>query len=71
MQKAFDKLVAEKQIKPVTWYAASDPPKELFPEAFALYYSDLEWLKSNWPDLFNFFEQLDKSGKTPAPSQKK
>ena len=62
MQKKFDDLVKAKGIKPITWYAASDPPKELFPEAFALFYLDSEWLNRNWPDLFNFFDALDKAG---------
>jgi Mlc titration factor MtfA (ptsG expression regulator) len=65
VQKAFDRLVVAKNIKPVTWYAASDPPKELFPEAFALFYSDPQWLQQNWPDLFSFFETLDRTGKPP------
>jgi Mlc titration factor MtfA (ptsG expression regulator) len=72
VQKAFDKLVIDKHIKPITWYAASDPPNELFPEAFALYYGDPEWLRTNWPDLFNFFDALDKqapaAAKPPARS---
>jgi len=60
VQKAFDRLVKDKGIKPLTWYAASNVPNELFPEAFALYYADPEWLQNNWPDLFNFFDALDK-----------
>jgi hypothetical protein len=71
VQKAFDKLVTDKHIKPVTWYAASDPPKELFPEAFALYYMDPEWLKTNWPDLFDFFDALDKAAPPQRPSTPK
>ena len=66
VQKAFDKLVIDKHIKPITWYAASDPPNELFPEAFALYYGDPEWLKTNWPDLFDFFDALDKQAPPAA-----
>jgi Domain of unknown function (DUF4157) len=62
VQKAFDDLVKAKGIKPITWYAGSDPPKELFPEAFSLFYLDPEWLRQNWPDLFNFFDALDKAG---------
>jgi hypothetical protein len=68
VQKAFDKLVTDKQIKPITWYAASDPPKELFPEAFTLFYADPEWLKNNWPDLFDFFDALDKKERPRRPS---
>jgi hypothetical protein len=67
VQKAFDALVASKGIHPVTWVAGQDPPKELFPEAFALYYSDPEWLKTNWLDLYNFFDALDTTGKAPKP----
>jgi hypothetical protein len=65
MKKAFDDFVKAKKIKPVTWYAASNPPSELFPESFALYFSDPEWLKQNWPDLYRFFFTLDKTGKAP------
>jgi hypothetical protein len=60
VKKAFDTMVAAKAIRPITWYAASNPQKELFPEAFALFYCDPEWLKNNWPDLFDFFAALDK-----------
>ena len=63
VQRAFNKLAAEKHIKPITWYAASDPTNELFAESFALYYSDPKWLAQNWPDLFDFFNSLDKEGK--------
>ena len=69
VQKRFDQLVRDKGIRPVTWYAASDPPNELFPEAFALYYSDPQWLKQNWPDLYNFFDVLDKTA-PPAPARR-
>jgi hypothetical protein len=62
---AFEKLVAAKNLRPVTWYASSDPPKEFFAESFGLYYTDPEWLQRNWPDLYNFFDALDKTGKPP------
>jgi hypothetical protein len=71
VQQAFDELVADKGIKPITWYAAKDPPKELFPEAFALFYSDPEWLQNNWPDLFKFFDDLDKAGPPQKPGAPK
>jgi hypothetical protein len=61
----FDAFVKANNIKPMTWYAASNPPSELFPEAFALYQSDPEWLKTNWPALFNWFDALSKTGKAP------
>lgn len=62
-----DRLVGAKAIQPVTSYAVQSTSKESFPEAFALYYSDPEWLKTNWPDLYNFFDALDKTGKVPKP----
>jgi hypothetical protein len=65
VQKAFDALVRAKGIRPITWYAATDPPGELFPEAFSLFYLDPAWLKANWPDLFNFFAELDRTGLPP------
>ncbi len=67
LKKDFDRLVAAKNIRPITWYAASDPPKELFAESFGLYYSDPEWLQRNWPDLYNFFDAIDKTGRPPTP----
>jgi hypothetical protein len=67
VKKDFDALVKDKGIKPITWYAASDPPKELFAESFALYYSDPRWLEKNWPDLYKFFDALDKA---PPPASK-
>uniref|UniRef100_Q07PB9 Uncharacterized protein n=1 Tax=Rhodopseudomonas palustris (strain BisA53) TaxID=316055 RepID=Q07PB9_RHOP5 len=60
MRAAFDGLVRSKEIKPVTWYAASNPKDEFFPEAFSLYVGDPEWLKNNRPDLFKWFEALGK-----------
>ena len=64
----FDRLVAGRTIN-LTWYAASDPTKELFPEAFALFYGDPEWLKNNWPDLFAFFDALTRSPRCREPSR--
>jgi hypothetical protein len=66
VQKAFDALVKGSP-PPITWVAGQDPPKELLPEAFALYYSDPEWLKTKWLDLYNFFDALDTTGKVPKP----
>src|SRR5215470_5268201 len=62
VQKAFDTLVRDKGIRPITWYAGTNPPDELFPEAFSLFYLDPQWLHENWPDLFTFFEALDRTG---------
>src|SRR5262249_31405288 len=67
VKTAFNNFVRAKKIKPMTWYAASNPPSELFPEAFALYQSDPEWLKTNWPDLFTWFEKLSATGRPPPP----
>jgi hypothetical protein len=67
VKKAFDDFVIKKNIKPVTWYAASSPAKELFPEAFALFQTDPEWEKSNWPELYNWFDVLSTTGKPPPP----
>ncbi|MGQ0684454.1 hypothetical protein [Bradyrhizobium sp.] len=57
-KESFEGLVRSKGIKPVTWYAASNPMDEFLPETFALYVGDPEWLKSNRPDLFRWFETL-------------
>jgi hypothetical protein len=57
-REGFNGVVKTKEIKPVTWYAAANPKDEFFPEAFALYLGDPEWLKGNRPDLFNLFETL-------------
>jgi hypothetical protein len=62
VQRAFDALVRDTGISPITWYAGTNPPKELFPEAFSLFYLDPQWLHENWPDLFNFFDALDRTG---------
>jgi hypothetical protein len=58
MKEAFEGLVKTKKIKPVTWYSASNPKDEFFPEAFTLYIGDPEWLKANRPDLFRWFDTL-------------
>lgn len=58
MKDSFQALVKAKKIKPVTWYAASKPIDEFFPEAFTLYIGDPEWLRANRPDLFRWFETI-------------
>ncbi|MFA5951868.1 MAG: hypothetical protein WC807_16450 [Hyphomicrobium sp.] len=60
MKDGFDGLVKTKKIKAVTWYAASNAETEFFPEAFALYIGDPEWLKRNRPDLFGWFQTLSR-----------
>src|SRR5262249_3948889 len=37
VKRSFDELVRTKTIKPVTWYAASNPKDEFLAEAFAIY----------------------------------
>jgi hypothetical protein len=58
VRTAFEKLIRSKEVKPVTWYAASNPQAEFFPEAFALYHCDPEWLSASRPDLFAWFRVL-------------
>ena len=64
VRMAFEKLV--ENVKPVTWYAASNPKTEFFPEAFALYHCDPEWLSSTRPDLFAWFRLLARDGAPAA-----
>jgi hypothetical protein len=61
----FSKFVKDRGIQPFTPYAASNPGTELFPEAFYLYETDPEWLKSSHPEVFDWFETLSVNGKPP------
>jgi hypothetical protein len=57
-----------------TWYAATDPGHELFPEAFALFHQDPEWMERNWPDVFAWFTTLSDTGApppAPAPARRR
>jgi hypothetical protein len=65
IEAAFKAFVAKNKIKPMTWYAASKPTAETFPEAFALYQNDPEWMETNLPDLFSWFETLSRTGSPP------
>lgn len=67
LRKPFDDFVKAKKIKPITWYAASTPVTESFPEAFAVYQNDPEWMQTNLPELFNWMEDVSKTGKAPKP----
>jgi len=67
VKKAFDEFVKKKNIQPVTKYAGTKPAKEFFPEAFSLYNTDPEWMQTNLPDLFDWFEKLSKTGNAPPP----
>lgn len=49
-----------------TWYAASSPAHELFPEAFALYHTDPRFLCNRSPLLYAWFDQLARTGTPPA-----
>ena len=49
-----------------TWYAASDPGGEFFPEAFALYHTDPHWLCGASPLVYAWFDQLATTGTPPA-----
>jgi hypothetical protein len=66
VRAAFEKLVSSKNIKPVTWYAASNPKTEFFPEVFALYHCDPEWLGGSRPDIFAWFRLLSAEGLPPV-----
>lgn len=62
---AFNKFVKDNGIQPFTPYAAQDLKIEFFPEAFYLFETDPEWLKSSHPDVFQWFETLSTTGKPP------
>jgi len=66
-EKKFTASKAKLKTAPITWYAKSDPGKEFFAEAFALYHADPEWMKANQPDLYMWFEELAKTGQPPKP----
>ncbi len=48
----------------VSWYAATSKG-EMFPEAFAFYNTDPQWMEDNHPAMFKWFETLGKTGKPP------
>lgn len=65
IEAAFAKFVKDRKIKPMTWYAGSKPASETFPESFAIYQNDPEWMETNLPDLFSWFETLSRTGSPP------
>ena len=65
-EKKFNEFVKKKGIKPITRYAGEKPESEFFPEAFQLFQTDPEWMQTNLPDLFAWFDVLAKTGKPPA-----
>jgi len=66
IETAFTKFVKQKKIQPITWYAAKKPATESFPEAFAIYQTDPEWMQTNLPELFAWLDEVKKTGKPPV-----
>jgi hypothetical protein len=66
----FNQFVKDEGITPFTPYAAKDPAQEFFAEAFFLYSSDPEWLKSSQPKVFAWFEALSAKLGQPAVKSK-
>jgi hypothetical protein len=67
-QQKFNSFVKKKNIKPFTRYAQQTDPgpgKEFFPEALALFETDPEWIRSNYPELHAWFVTLTKTGVAP------
>jgi hypothetical protein len=54
---AFVGSKAKKALEAPTSYGRSDPAKEFFPEAFALYHLDPEYLRRELPDVAKFFDK--------------
>jgi Mlc titration factor MtfA (ptsG expression regulator) len=66
-EKQFTAAKAVFKTAPITWYAKSDPPKEFFAEAFALFHADPEWMHTNLPHMFDWFQTLSITGKPHPP----
>lgn len=60
----FNAFVKAESIAPFTWYAKDDAG-EFFPEAFSLFYSDPEWMKTHHLKLYEWFSEYDKTGTPP------
>jgi hypothetical protein len=65
VETAFNKFVKAKKITPVTAYAGTSIDTESFPEAYALYHLDPQWMSTNIPDLYTWFNTLSQTGKAP------
>jgi hypothetical protein len=65
IEDKFNKYVAKEKISPVTWYADSSKTTEFFPEAFALFQLDPEWLQAKVPKLHTWFTTLSTTGAPP------
>lgn len=66
LAKPFADFVKAEGIAPITWYASSKPVTESFPEAFAVFQADPEWMKSNLPKLFTWIDTVTSTGKPPV-----
>jgi hypothetical protein len=64
IESKYNAFVKKNKIKSVSWYGATGK-SEKFPEAFAFYHTDPEWMKNNQPELFKWFETLRTTGKPP------
>jgi hypothetical protein len=53
------------KVEPITDYAKKKPVTESFPEAFALYNTDPQWMKENLLVMYEWFEVLAKTGAPP------
>lgn len=62
---AFDKFVKAAGIRPFTHYAESKPDSEFFPEAFAIYQTDPEWLRRNHFTVYQWMAEFNRTGKAP------
>lgn len=60
-----NKFVKKAGIRPFTYYAESKPDREFFAEAFAISQTDPEWLRRNHPDVSQWFETFNRTGKAP------
>jgi hypothetical protein len=65
IEDKFNKYVKAQKIAPVTWYADSSKTTEFFPEAFALFQLDPEWLQAKSPKLFTWLSTLSTTGAPP------
>ena len=65
IEAAFNTWIAGHPQAAPTWYAASNPAVELFPEAFALYHTDPHFLCTSAPRLYAWFDVLATTGSPP------
>ncbi len=65
---AFNKFVKKAGIRPFTAYAESKPDTDFFAEAFAISQTDPQWLRSNHPSVYEWFETFNRTGKAPKPA---